>query len=387
MTNFRPATPEDAWGIVKLCQTAGLEDPLFLNFKKLRDALARREKNGIIAVSGDEIQALVFLAQEEEQKLWKVSRMVALSTLDDPQKILSDTLGYALAYLKKHPEIADIIYSTTRTLTPKQQELTIAHGFHVLGIFPLGSASGQLNGLTAFYLNDALARRSLPPGLHEDVEPFFDLIHKQTHLPKAPCVTPILRPQIETPPLPPLEFIAAPQFVAHHFRNLRAKRHLSVNFYPFQAPNTLITSPDQKIEIFLSISPEFRFASIIGERVQTPLDSISLYRSVMQMLYERSIAYIELINDAADLEGTDSIIKAGFLPCGYFPCLKKHTDARRDYVIFARSFENFHWPKAPFHKKYEDFIKAYLKNYLKQEKNLIKPGAKNDNAATNFAQN
>jgi len=34
------------------------------------------------------------------------------------------------------------------------------------------------------------------------------------------------------------------------------------------------------------------------------------------------------------------LIRAAFLPCAYFPCLKRHGDTRRDFVIMGRSFES-----------------------------------------------
>ncbi len=30
------------------------------------------------------------------------------------------------------------------------------------------------------------------------------------------------------------------------------------------------------------------------------------------------------------------LLKAGFVPCGYFPSMKKHGGLRRDYVVFSR---------------------------------------------------
>ena len=70
---------------------------------------------------------------------------------------------------------------------------------------------------------------------------------------------------------------------------------------------------------------------------------------------------IEVINDAADVAGTECIMRAGFVPCGYLPCLKHAGDKRRDYVVFTRSYEYFTYPRLKVNSLYLDYLKAYCK--------------------------
>jgi hypothetical protein len=166
-----------------------------------------------------------------------------------------------------------------------------------------------------------------------------------------------------TATLPPLEVIQAPLFVAEQFRALRERRKLSVNFYPFQAPNVLVTSPDQAISVFAAVPPELGFAAIIGEHLKTSINPVVLYRSVSSLLRQTGAAYIEIINDASDALGIEYILRAGFSPCGYFPALKSADDARRDFVVFARSLE----PVDADHAAMPDAFSGYLKEFLKAQ--------------------
>jgi hypothetical protein len=72
-----------------------------------------------------------------------------------------------------------------------------------------------------------------------------------------------------------------------------------------------------------------------------------------------------MINDAADALGTEALIQAGYLPCAYFPALKKQNNVRRDYVVFARSFENFFYPDLG---KIAPVYRQYLRQYYEYEK-------------------
>ncbi|MBI4404993.1 MAG: hypothetical protein HY537_12575, partial [Deltaproteobacteria bacterium] len=141
--------------------------------------------------------------------------------------------------------------------------------------------------------------------------------------------------------LPTLEIIVAPAFVQSRFQKLKERKFLSVHFYPFQKPNILVTDPEQTIEIFIKAFPEMRFGAIIGERVERMVYPPALYKAISQILRRKNISYFEIINDAADTQGIDYILKAGFVPSAYFPSLKRSGEARRDYVVFGKCYEKF----------------------------------------------
>ncbi|MDD5628218.1 MAG: hypothetical protein PHU21_04075, partial [Elusimicrobia bacterium] len=142
---------------------------------------------------------------------------------------------------------------------------------------------------------------------------------------------------------------------------IKARKHLSVNFFPFETPNILFTSPDGKVEVFVRLVKQTRFACILAEHLSASVDPVRLYREVAQMLYNSRVIYIEVINDAADVLGTECILQAGFAPCGYMPCLKEAEDKRRDYAVFARSYEYFTYPRLKVNSLYLDYLREYCK--------------------------
>src|SRR5690606_11749066 len=101
-------------------------------------------------------------------------------------------------------------------------------------------------------------------------------------------------------PLPSLELIYAPNYVARKFALLEERKSLAVHFYPFSRPNAMITDAEGKVEIYVKMIPEERQATIIGERLDLSVDPTQLYSQVASMLFEKNIVYIEVINDAAD---------------------------------------------------------------------------------------
>ena len=196
--------------------------------------------------------------------------------------------------------------------------------------------------------------------LHPAVRPFCELARASlgfAPLPKA------VAPPIpdSSAPIPLLEIIEAPAFAAEYYQWLNNLRKLSVNFYPFQTPNVLVTSPDRKIEVFAAVPPELRFAAIIGERLRVSAHPAKLYTKVAELLRQTGAAYIEIINDASDVLGIECILQAGFSPCGYFPALKSAGDVRRDFVVFARPLEPVDAVPPSMPSAFAGFLDEFLK--------------------------
>jgi hypothetical protein len=93
-----------------------------------------------------------------------------------------------------------------------------------------------------------------------------------------------------------------------------------------------------------------------------------MYKQVLTLLREQGVSYVEIINDAADLYGTECILKAGFTPCAYVPAFKRQGQKRRDYVVFGKSFEYLCRPDMNSHGKYLEFYREFFriegKNYF-----------------------
>ncbi len=234
-------------------------------------------------------------------------------------------------------KIAEVVYATTRTLSLDQLGAALSAGFHLLGSYPniRGAGQGGVNALAAWFSPEAFRRRR-GLSLHPAVMPVYSLLPKAWGL-AVPARADVRLPE-SAADLPEIEILDAPALAAHRFEALRERRKLSVNFFPFSAPNAVLTSPDEKIQVFARMLPDLGFASILGEHLARPVDPVGLYRRVADLLHAHGASTIEVINDADDSGGIECILRAGFAPCGYFPALKDAGPERRDFVIFARTW-------------------------------------------------
>ena len=364
MTTFRLAGPRDAQALIRLYELTGQRPVgvgIWAEEKALAAQLASPHRLWAVAEDATGIKAVASLTLEPDNRLAKLYRLFTLAAWEQRRDLLTGCLHLAMKTVLDR-NLADVAYCTARTINSADQLLTLEHGFKAIGIFPNApSADGQkVSGLAAWYGPGVLSRRYADYALHPAVRPFFELARTQlgfADLPRADasCLLPDTAPA-----LPPLEVIQAPLFAAEQFRQLRERRKLSVNFYPFQAPNVLVASPDQAIQVFAAVPPELHFAAIIGEHLKTSVNPVALYRAVSTLLRQTGAAYIEVINDACDTLGIECILRAGFSPCGYFPALKSTADARRDFVVFARSLE----PVNAAHAAMPDPFAGYLKEFL-----------------------
>ncbi|MDD5656677.1 MAG: hypothetical protein PHF00_05415 [Elusimicrobia bacterium] len=361
----RRARPDDAFALMRLYQESFprmKQDALFLDLGRLRAEIEAHGRWWSVADSGEGLRALVALQLDDKNRLGRIRRMYAAAPEDSRRGLLSAALALLLDATGA-AGAADVVYSTTRTLTLEQQEVTLERGFHVCGVFPnaVYADPKRLNGLSVWLAPEALARRRHSDfSLHPVVEPFFEIARRQCGMEKlGAAAVPALPAEREAPP--PLEMIAASRFVAERYRQVKSRKNLSVNFFPFETPNILFTSPDGKVEVFVRLSQEMRFASILGEHLTASVDPVALYRDVAALLYANRVIYIEVINDAADVQGIECILRAGFVPCGYLPCLKQAGDKRRDYVVFARSYEYFTYPRLKVNSLYLDYLREYCK--------------------------
>lgn len=356
--SVRVAGPDDAFALLRLYQLSresSASDPLLMDLKALERDLARNDRLWVLAED-----AALSATLEPALRLGKVQRLFTVGPREGRHAARVRALKFLVEKAAREGAL-DAIYTTTRHFTLEEQAATLECGFHVLGVFPNAIAAdpNRLNGLTAWFADGVLMeRREGGFALHPAVAPFYELARRQCGLPSLSAASPE-EPPYAGRPVPALELIEAPRFAARRFAKLQERKSLSVNFYPFHEPNALLTSPDQSVEVFATLAPERRLANLIGERLTLAVDPVELYRRVCGMLRERGIQYLEIINDAADAVGIECILRAGFAPCGYFPCLRRNGDTRRDYVVFARSFEFYDYEPLPVDPRYEEWLFAF----------------------------
>ena len=363
---YRRAEAKDAFPLMNLYQEAAsnvFEDRVLLDRKQLVMEIESPDTVWIVGDRNGSMSAALSILLDKENGLAKINRLILDPNWLGSGEVLRKVLPLLVAYVKDKG--IEVLYNTTRTLSLEQQEITLALGFKLLGVFPSSPSTDslRLNGLTACYLENVLKeKRHSVFSLHPIARPLFDLVKEQCQLPDVETAA---RPAIDQTafvPLPALEVIHAPAFVAHRFHRLKERRSLSVSFYPFHEPNLLITDPSQKTEMFVRVLPDPRFAAIIGERLDLPVNPTEFYHQVSLMLHQRGVSFIEVINDAADPLGIEFIYNASFIPCAYFPAFKRQGDERRDYVVFAKSFERIlgaQTGKRQIHRKYLRFLKEY----------------------------
>ena len=316
------------------------------------------------------------------------------------------------------PEI-EVMYTTTTSLSLQQQQAALDAGFRILGIFPnlLGKDRSQINGLTAYFFPHVFpGRRPKAISLHPSVFPFFKIAARElgieyiddvqcgglptaapsigapsvgapsievtnAELPTArvPTVTITAQEKIteqtekylkETPEqITTLEMIRAPEFVLERFRSKLVRSSQLIDFFPFYRPNCLVTTPHQDAEFFVYVNEKEQFAAVIGEHLTKPYHMVEAYLKLLEVLKIHGISYVEMINDAADLVGTDCMLRAGFAPCAYFPAFKRHGRLRRDYVVLGKSFEYICQPALQL----QSVVLEYYREYSKHEARIYFP--------------
>jgi hypothetical protein len=347
-------------------------DPLFLDYRRLKAAIESEGEVWFVAGQGEEIWAVTSLLLDLEQRLCKIQRVYCAEEVGDREALEKELLRSIIVTVAGR---ADVIYSTSRCLTMAQMARAEEAGFKALGFFPIASADSEISGLVGYYYDGVLEeKRYAGFSLHPQVLPFYRILKKRLPLPEIETADITSPGQAALEPLPELEVITASRFVARRFQRYRERKQLSNNFYPFQEPNTLICDADCKIEIFAGIYPDKRFATIIEERLEVPVHPAGLYSRVALMIRGEHISYVEVIIDAADCTAIDLMLQAGFLPCAYFPCLKKHGDTRRDFVVLGRAFENLHVLASSLTQSYTAYVREYVKLELTMMSNRIRIG-------------
>lgn len=364
MTSFRLARPGDAAALKRLYDLTGQRPVgvgMWADEKALAAQLSSPRRLWAVAEDGRGIKAVATITLEPDNRLAKLYRLFTLETWEERRALLTGCLSLAMKTVLER-RLADVAYCTTRTINSADQLLALEHGFKAIGIFPNApSADGRkVSGLAAWYAPDIIGRRYDGYPLHPAARPFFELARAQLGFGDLPRAA---RPAVPdtAPPPPPLEVVQAPAFAAERFRQLKERSKLSVNFYPFQTPNALITSPDQSVEVFAAVPPELRFAALIGEHLSSSVHPVALYSAVAGLLRQTGAAYIEVINDAADALGIECILQAGFVPCGYFPALKSADELRRDFVVFARSLEPVDAAPSSMPDAFAGFLDEFLR--------------------------
>ncbi len=364
--SYRLAAEKDVWALLALYQKVGstlTEDPLFLDYDKLRAAVTSDDSVWLLAERAGEIQCMVSMLVDRSQGLAKISRLMVNPGSASLEVDLRASLRNALSQLRASEPGVEAVFTTTRSLPRKFQDVTLSEGFTIAGVFPnsLGVDGSTLNGITVFYFEGVLRERRMADiVVHPAVRPFFELAAEGLGLPPV-GVAKQPPAQASRVPVPPLELLKAPLLAGRRFERLQDNQSAVIHFYPFNRPNVLVANPDETVEVYCKIVEPLRLAAVIGEHLEAAVDPVGLYESLSRLLRSEGVSYIEVINDAADVLGTQCLLDAGFTPCAYLPAFKRQGESRRDYVVFGKSFEAPSPPESDLHPRYLAFFREYAR--------------------------
>ena len=231
-----------------------------------------------------------------------------------------------------------------------------------LGIFPNVRKvdNYETHCLTACFAEGALKNRIGRPRLPAALKPFYAIVRRATGLEEAEWHDLPL-----TPPSPyaggwtEFELIEAKAFILERWRGLQAAGKLDMQFFPFHEPNLLLVSRDPPAEIYLHHSRPDHHAVIIGGLESAP-DLTYLLNSIVMVLEEHGVRYLELLTDAYHPRVLKQVMDARFLPSAYYPAMRWKRGKGRDYIVFSKSFVVLDFKNIDAGGLFGDYLKEYF---------------------------
>lgn len=337
-------------------------DPLMKDFNRIRCFIKSEAGFWFIAKDdNDEIIASVLAAYDIENRIAKAFGAVVRNEFRG-QGIMEKLLFYGIEFLRQKTPGVDIIYSTTRTVNEAAQTLTEKLGFKKIGIFPNAHRTNdyETHCLTAIFYPEALEKRHKDYKIHHEMYSLYQVVENEVGLNALESIVPEEPSKVLISPSD-LEVVKSPKFVDYRYNYLKNQKALEFEFFPFHQPNLVIISPDQSIELFCHLSSVDGYCVIVGGKMPGNLNYSDLFLKANQLLRDAGARYIEVIVRADRAKILESIMKAKFIPCGFFPAFQRIGEKRYDFVVFSRSFEIFDFQNV----KLKGMNQVYLEEYFK----------------------
>jgi RimJ/RimL family protein N-acetyltransferase len=342
-------------------------DPLMKDFSLMKNFI--KSESGFWFVTKNENQdviASVLAAYDQENLIAKAFGAVVRNEYRG-QRIMEDLLGYGINFLREKTAGVDVIYSTTRTVNEAAQTLTEKLGFKKIGIFPNAHKTNEYEThcLAAIIYPSALEKRNTNYKIHHDMASLFGIVQNEVGLPSLEPIVPDQPSKVLVSP-GELEVVNSPKFVSYRYNYLKTEKKLEFEFFPFHQPNLVIISPDQSIELFCHLSNTDGYCVIVGGKMPGNLNFSELFLHANRLLRDAGARYIEVIVRADRPKILDSMLKAKFIPCGFFPAFQRIGDKRYDFLVFSRSFEIFDFQNV----KLKGMNQVYLEEYFETWKRM-----------------
>lgn len=342
-------------------------DPLMKDFALIKAFINSSE--GFWFIAKDEsglIIGSVLACYDQENLIAKAFGAVVRNEFR-AKGVMESLLAFGIEYLKKHTIGIDVIYSTTRTVNEAAQTLTEKLGFKKIGILPNAHRTSEYEThcLAAIISPSALEKRHTQYMLHSQMESLYKIVDSEVGLGRIETVVPEKPSKVLVSP-GELEVLQSPKFVAYRYDMLKAQKKLEFEFFPFHQPNLMIITPDQSIELFCHLSPVDGYCVIIGGKMPGHLNFTELFLKANRLLRDSGARYIEAIVRADKPKIVESIMRAKFIPCGFFPAFQLINGKRYDFLVLSRSFEIFDFQNV----KLKGLNQVYLEEYYKAWKSM-----------------
>jgi RimJ/RimL family protein N-acetyltransferase len=342
-------------------------DPLMKDFSLLKKFIKSDSGFWFITKNDqDEIIASVLAAYDKENLIAKAFGAVVRNEYRG-QKVMEELLSFGIKFLREETGGVDVIYSTTRTVNEAAQTLTEKLGFKKIGIFPNAHKTNEYEThcLCAIVYPSAIEKRNDVYKIHHEMTSLYDIVQNEVGLgPLLPIIPE--KPSKELVSPQDLEVIKSPKFVSYRYNYLKNEKKLEFEFFPFHQPNLVLISPDQSIELFCHLSSVDGYCVIVGGKMPNNLNFTELFLQANKLLRDAGARYIEVIVRADRPKILESILRAKFIPCGFFPSFQLVGDRRHDFIVFSRSFEIFDFQNV----KLKGLNQVYLEEYFKAWKRM-----------------
>ena len=341
-------------------------DPLMKDFNLIREFI--NSGTGFWFIAKDDrhtVLASVLASYDTENLIAKAFGAVVRQEIRG-RGVMEELLSYGINYLKDNTPGADVIYSTTRTVNEAAQTLTEKLGFKKLGVFPNAHRTFdyETHCLTAIISSNALEKRHSQYKIHQDISSLYEIVKNEVGLSELEPIIPD-RPSKNLVESGILEVVNSPKFVSFRYNQLKAEKKLEFEFFPFHRPNLVILSPDQEIELFCHLSNVDGHCVIIGGKMPSNLDFSELFLKSNKLLRDTGARYIEVIVRADRPKILQSMIKAKFIPCAFFPAFQLIDNKRYDFVVFSRSFETLDFQNVKLKGMNQVYLEEYYKTWKK----------------------
>lgn len=258
--------------------------------------------------------------------------------------------------------IVDSMYTTVRTVAMGPQLIFIKSGFIPLGIFPNAHKLADYETFTLFakFRPGVLEKR---PALrtHGKLAPIYAVLNNELHERGFPMASVTF-----DPPMPmttndkldvKFECIIAPNHVKRQF--LKTFTDPYDRFYPFHDPNTLIESEDGETQIWAHLSKGDGYCAIVN--FGNPVYELrGVFRSLMRLLREQGVTYIEVLIGAEYIDSIEVLIQSQFLPSAIYPAMMTRDGVPMDFVVMSRTVEPLNFRGITINSHFKPYMDQYV---------------------------